>query len=157
MRPDYKIRRVGADDLIQVVSIADSELREEYDSRLFSHFYEGFRGGFLVADDGERIRGFIIGVPMDNTTLRILMLAVRGEFSRTGIGTSLLESCKQYARLRRMGSIVLEVREGNSSAISFYTRSGFRGVGLLDGFYNDGGRAQVMKHYLWADISPSCP
>ncbi len=150
MRTEYEIRRVEAGDLIHVVSIADAELREEYDSKLFSHFYEGFRGGFLVADDGERIRGFILGVPMDNTKLRILMLAVRGEFSRMGIGTSLLESCKQYARLRGMGSMVLEVREGNSSAISFYTRSGFREVGLLDGFYDDGGRALVMKHYLSA-------
>lgn len=148
MNAEYEIRRVEASDLIQVATMADAELREEYDSKLFSHFYEGFRGGFLVADDGERLRGFILGVPMDNATLRILMLAVRGEFSRMGIGTSLLEACKQYARLRGMRSIVLEVREGTNSVAQFYTSSGFQVVGMLDGFYNDGGRALVMKHHL---------
>ena len=150
MKKEYKIRRVEDRDLIQVATIADAELREEYDSKLFSHFYEGFKGGFLVADDGERLRGFILGVPMDNATMRVLMLAVRGEFSRMGIGTSLLEGCKQYARLRGMGSMILEVREGNRSAAQFYASSGFRTVGLLEGFYNDGGRALVMKHYLSA-------
>ena len=150
MKPDHHIRRVEANDLMQVVAIADSELREEYDTKLFSHFYEGFRGGFLVAEDGGRLLGFILAVPMDNATLRILMLAVRGEHSRRGIGGSLLDACKQYARLRGMGAIVLEVRDGNTRAVSFYAKAAFQNVGLLAAFYSDGGRALVMKHFLSA-------
>jgi len=145
---ELQIARVDAQDLEKVRKLASSRLREDYTLELFQHLYENQPGCFLTAKMGNSLIGFVVGVPMDGSTLRILMLAVRSSSSRKGIGSLLLTSAEAYASHRKMSSIVLEVGTNNDEGIKFYNKLGYRITGLIPEYYNDRTDAFVMRKFI---------
>jgi len=143
-----EITRVEAGDLETIRIMANRRLMEEYTLELFQHFYENQPGCFLTAKHEGSIVGFILAVPMEVTSLRILMLVVRGSRERNGIGTSMMSSAEAYASSRKMMSLVLEVGTKNEAAIEFYTKQGFKISGMIPEYYNDRSDAFVMKKFL---------
>lgn len=142
------LRRVGPHDLEQVNSIANATLRESYNMELFAHLFENQGGSFFVAETGTEVLGFALAVPLTQRSMRILMLAVRPDRQRSGLGAALLDLCKDYARTRMMTEMVLEVSVENERAIEFYRRGGFSVISLIKEYYNDGSDAFVMKCFL---------
>lgn len=135
-------------DLQSIKTITDVRLREEYSLDLISYFIEKHSACFHVAEVDDEVVGFIIGVPMDNKTLRILLLAVVKEFSGAGIGSTLFEKCVEYAKLRMMTTLNLEVNIENESAYEFYRKRGFKVTGILPKYYKDKSDAYVMKKFI---------
>ncbi|MBR0553575.1 GNAT family N-acetyltransferase [Stakelama marina] len=82
---------------------------------------DGQSAGFALArsimDDGE-----------------LLLLAVRNDFRRRGVGSALLRSVIREAGARGVTGLHLEVRKGNP-AIDLYRREGFRKVGERASYY----------------------
>jgi ribosomal-protein-alanine N-acetyltransferase len=54
------------------------------------------------------------------------------------VGTALVEATEAAAHQRRCRSLRLEVRTDNLGAISLYERLGYRRIGLLPRYYQDG-------------------
>lgn len=142
------IRKVRSRDLQSIKRISDIRLREDYTLELLSYFIEKHSECFHVAEVDSEVVGFVIGVPLDNRTLRILMLAVLEEYSRSGIGTSLFEKCIEHARVRMMTALNLEVSTVNEEAFEFYRNRGFKVTGILPGYYKDRTDAYVMKRFI---------
>jgi len=142
------LRKVGPHDLAQINVLADDTLRENYSMELFTHLYETSSGSFFVAEDDGQILGFALAIPLALRTMRLLMLAVKPERQRTGLGRSLLELCMEHSRMRMMTEMVLEVSVKNENAIEFYRRNGFSVVSIIREYYNDGSDAYVMKRFL---------
>lgn len=103
---------------------------------------EGFRAElcreaavFLAArDEDGRVIGFITGDVEDISAGYIADIAVAPEARRQGTAAALLREFQKSLPVHTE-SITLEVRAGNSSAISLYTREGFRSIGVRKGFY----------------------
>ncbi|MGA1819819.1 MAG: GNAT family N-acetyltransferase [Thermoplasmatota archaeon] len=148
MTDELQIARVEAGDLEAVRRLASSRLREDYTLELFQHLYENQSGCFLTAKAGTSLIGFIVGVPMDGSTLRILMLAVRTSWSKKGVGSMLMGSAEAYASHRKMSSVLLEVGTNNDEGIRFYTKLGYRITGLISEYYNDRTDAFVMRKFI---------
>jgi ribosomal protein S18 acetylase RimI-like enzyme len=144
----YQIHRIEAMQLEDARNLANRRLRETYSAELFQHFFEDFRSCFLAASHDGDLAGFILGVPLDSSTLRILMLAVDENLTRRGIGCLLLTSAESYASTRKMTSVSLEVGTGNESAIHFYQKTGFSITGMLPQYYEDRSDAFVMRKTL---------
>ena len=142
------LRKIGPRDLVQVNSIASETLKETYTIELFTHLYENSSGCFFVAEMGSEVFGFSLAIPLSLRTMRLLMLAVRPDKQRSGLGRSLLDLCKEHAKIRMMNEMVLEVSVKNETAIEFYRRNGFTVVSMIKDYYNDGSDAFVMKCYL---------
>lgn len=143
-----QISRIEAGDLEPVRQLANQRLREKYNIELFQHFYETRPGCFLTAKEDGRVSGFILAIPMEEVSLRILMLVVSKSRERNGIGTSLMASAEAYASSRKMMTLVLEVGTVNESAIDFYSKIGFKITGMIPEYYNDKTNAFVMKKFL---------
>jgi len=79
---------------------------------------QGFALARIVADEAE-----------------LLLLAVRHDAQRRGIGSLLLERFSRLARLRGATRLHLEVREGNQ-AIALYERAGFALAGRRRNYYS---------------------
>lgn len=103
--------------------------------------FEQFLGtaGFLVADDGLVV-GYVVadvvashGRPVGH----VKDLAVRADRRREGVASTLLERAIETLPTD-VGQVKLEVREGNSGAISLYRRHGFTYRRRLPGYYADG-------------------
>jgi ribosomal-protein-alanine N-acetyltransferase len=148
MEGSVQIGRVEPGDLESIRKLANSRLKEEYTIELIQHFFETQSGCFLTAKDDKNIVGFILGIPMDESSLRILMLVVERPKERSGIGTKLMSYAEAYASSRKMMSLVLEVGTENKAAIEFYNNLGFKITKMISEYYNDKSDAFVMRKFL---------
>ena len=69
---------------------------------------------------------------------RLYSLATEPETRGKGVGTALVEASEAAARQRRCGALRLEVRVDNAVAIKLYERLGYRRIGRLAAYYQDG-------------------
>ena len=98
---------------------------------------------FLLART-DHIAGYIIA-RRDRWGAEIVSLAVHPRARHQGIARRLLSSA--IARMLRQNapSIRLMVRDDNHTAAGFYRRQGFRVVGRVPGYYEDGANGIRMR------------
>ena len=89
---------------------------------------------FLVAVEGETVCGYC-GIYLAADEGEITNVAVAPLFRRKGTGRRLMEYLLKKAPSCGIGDCTLEVRAGNSPAISLYESLGFRTEGIRPGFY----------------------
>ncbi len=97
----------------------------------------------LKAMAGTQMIGFIAGDerPSEHTDW-IATVGVIPEYRGRGIGELLLSACEKQLKASR---IRLCVRVSNAPAIHLYEKTGYKRVGLWQGYYNDGEDAIVME------------
>lgn len=131
--------------MFSVIKLASESLTEKYSPNIFNYFHETFPEGFIIAEKYHKIIGFILGVPLDDKTTKILMIVVSNEHRRQGIGTKLLQRFIKKISLTNIQNIELEVRIDNTNAIKFYRKNNFQVTDQLSHFYQDGQSAYIMK------------
>ncbi|MBC7107563.1 MAG: ribosomal protein S18-alanine N-acetyltransferase [Methanomassiliicoccales archaeon] len=142
------LRRFNITDLPQVYDLACTELKERYTPELFLNVFSCWSDGFIVIEDNRRIQGFILGITISKREARILMLAVKDEVKRRGLGTILFREFCSKCAMRGIRYITLEVRKSNLPAINFYKKLGFEIAGEIDHYYSDGESAYRMHLFL---------
>ncbi len=107
----------------------------------------------LVAEVDGTIAGFVIGYLTRGSVAHVVTLDVHPSYRRRSLATALLEELLN--RFFRAGAREsrLEVSTGNSGAIAFYRKLGFRRRRLLPGYYGRGRDAFEMSKELPADRS----
>lgn len=92
------------------------------------------RGVWLsVAREGEDAIGFTLARTVMHEA-ELLLLAVRRDTQRSGVGRMLIDRFKQIAAERGAERLHLEVRDGNH-AVSLYASSGFTEIGRRRNYY----------------------
>jgi ribosomal-protein-alanine N-acetyltransferase len=79
----------------------------------------------------------------------LLLLAVRTERVRQGIGTALVDWLERSALIAGIGRVSLEARASNASARAFYLRLGYREIQSLPGYYQGREACIRMARDLW--------
>ena len=98
--------------------------------------------GFLVADDGSKVLGYVTTI-IENGIGLVMSIAVSPKFRRKGIGDSLLISAINH--LAKCERIWLLVDEKNAAAISLYHKHSFSETGrIVKGYYPNGNNAIEM-------------
>lgn len=90
-----------------------------------------------LARDGGEVVGFALARVIAGEA-ELLLLAVRRDGQRRGVGGSLLRRFEQIAATRGAARLHLEVRDGNH-AVKLYSRAGFREVGRRHAYYRGKG------------------
>jgi ribosomal-protein-alanine N-acetyltransferase len=67
--------------------------------------------------------------------VHLINIAIRPDQQCRGFGTYLLSTLIDHARIRNGNYCYLEVRPSNSRAITFYRKSGFFIIGLIEDYY----------------------
>jgi ribosomal-protein-alanine acetyltransferase len=133
------IRLGGAADLSAVAAIqqatAEAAQWQVADYLLYN---------FLVAELENRVVGFLVARDVAEDEREILNLAIAPDFRRRGLAKDLLDKClKGFS-----GTVVLEVRESNLAAQSFYKCLGFQELNRRPEYYeNPSESAIVMKFH----------
>ena len=65
-----------------------------------------------------------------NKSVRVWDLYVWSGNKRNGIGTSLMDICKKYAKEKKARRIILETQSSNLKAIAFYQKNEFELIGF---------------------------
>jgi ribosomal-protein-alanine N-acetyltransferase len=82
-------------------------------------------------------------------------IAIREDYRGRGLGARLLDEVVEVARGRGVRSIVLEVRESNSTARELYRSRGFGEVGRRRDYYDDPREdALVLRMHIQAGAEP---
>ncbi len=102
---------------------------------------------YLVAErDGSPVGHAVVSVASDIAELQ--RIAVDAGARRTGAGSALLAAVVARAKERGADRLLLEVREGNAAARSFYETRGFAEIDRRPRYYGDGAAALVMMLQL---------
>lgn len=102
--------------------------------------------GFIVAEDGEVILGYVTTVVESKVGL-IMSIAVSPQFRRRGIGDSLVRLALNH--LAECERVRLLVDPKNAAAISLYRKHSFRETGkTIRGYYPNGNDAIEMLNII---------
>jgi len=134
-----EIRIMRETDASGAYSVMVSSLDEYYAPEVVQYFLMQWPAGQIVACDfSGRIIGYLAGARLGPGRASVSLFCVDPAYRSKGIGSMMLSRFRQSAMMEGIGTIQLEVKENNASAIRFYTRNGFTVTERLERFYNDG-------------------
>lgn len=129
-------REMTAEDIEGVIKVERRSFTNPWSKGMFmeemnntcAHYFVASAYGVIVAYAG-------VWIILDEA--HITNIAVDPDYRQKKIATGLLNKIFGFARERKVKSLTLEVREGNSSAISLYKQFGFNVEGKRKGYYSD--------------------
>ncbi|MHC1579833.1 MAG: GNAT family N-acetyltransferase [Candidatus Alkanophagales archaeon] len=142
-----RIRNFELKDLDRVMKIS-REGNLEGTSAIYLEIYETCPEGFLVAEVGGVVVGFVVALLSTPEEGRIFAIAVDRDFRRRGIATELLNVAFDLIRSWGARSVRLEVRAHNYAARRLYRKLGFVDFGYVPAYYSDGEAAILMRKPL---------
>jgi ribosomal-protein-alanine N-acetyltransferase len=140
------IRTFKEDDLSQVSDIETSSFKDPWPPLFLTHIHKKFPDLFLVAEEKEKVVGYVIGEIREtmlsglshrSKTGHLINIAVLESRRKRGIGNLLLKEMESQFKNKGSTQIILEVRESNNSARVFYENWGFTEVGRVRAYYPD--------------------
>jgi ribosomal-protein-alanine acetyltransferase len=112
----------------------------------------------LVAETDGAIAGYAMILFRAGTGMaRLYSIAVAPERAGAGLGRKLLQAAEEAAKKQDRILLRLEVREDNAGAIALYRKTGYRQIGRLDDYYEDGMAALRFEKLLRADEALPVP
>jgi len=154
----FMLRPFKPSDLEAVMHINQTCLPENYSSFFFIELHKRFPYTFIVAEEKNKIVGYIMcrmetGLPnLGFLGLvrkgHVVSIAVLPEHRRKGVGHSLMREAMQNMERYKAKECYLEVRVSNNPAIKLYKKLGFQIVKTIPSYYIDGEDAYVMARRL---------
>lgn len=143
------VRRYAPSDLRDLLRLESKAFgREAYDAAAFEDLRQ-VDASFFVAVVSGSFAGYGVGW-LPSRGGELVSLAVDPALRRRGLGRRLAFAVLDDLRRQGATSCRLQVRVSNLGAIDFYSRLGFRIVGLWQDYYSDGESAYVMRTRLRA-------
>lgn len=141
-----KLKRFSLSDFKKVMEIETASFpkRQIFPISSFQKYYKKYPEGFIVAECQNKIVGYAIGQPK-NESAEFISLAVQPDFRQKGIGTKLSGFLINHFREKNIKEITLRVRTENKSAISFYQDLGFKSVKIIKNYYCNSDDALLMR------------
>ena len=147
------------------MNINYSCLPENYSLYFFQELYQKNPKAFIVAEVDGRIAGYIMcRIEHGFSDLRrlsftkkghVVSVAVLPEYRRMGIGRALMQDAFKAMVEYGASEAFLEVRVGNTEAVSLYTSMGLKITRTVEYYYRDGESANVMTLALRRlDVEP---
>ena len=170
-RPDYlrvsqaererAQREKEAEIIVRELKVEDSAAVAEMEQQIFSDPWseksvmetvQHKQSVCFAAEKAGHILGYLL-VYHAADEAEIARIAVQKEARRQGAAGKLMQALEHYCEEHKMEKLLLDVRESNEAARSFYTKNGFVEDGIRQGFYtNPSEDAVLMSRQLGADV-----
>ncbi|WP_338599597.1 ribosomal protein S18-alanine N-acetyltransferase [Sulfolobus tengchongensis] len=136
-------------DLNQIYEIESKSFDNPYPYSLLRAYLFLASKLYLVAKNGDKVVGYVIGIIQYGYRGHIVSIAVKPEYRNQGIGSELLNEIEQRFKQNGARYSYLEVSISNLSAISFYYTNGYIISYLRKNYYGRGKHAFVMIKNLY--------
>lgn len=155
MTEQVQIRQAQADDLQQLLEIETTCFQtDRLSRRSFSNFIKSGAHELLVLSEGGRLVGYVLNLYRAGTNLgRMYSIAVLPQARGKGYGDRLLKAAEQAVQARHCVFMRLEVNVSNAAAIKLYEQNGYKTIGRIAGYYEDGADAFRMEKRMHHEIS----
>ena len=170
-RPDYlrvsqaererAQREKEAEIIVRELKVEDSAAVAEMEQQIFSDPWseksvmetvQQKQSVCFAAEKAGHILGYLL-VYHAADEAEIARIAVQKEARRQGAAGKLMQALEHYCEEHKMEKLLLDVRESNEAARSFYTKNGFVEDGIRQGFYtNPSEDAVLMSRQLGAVV-----
>lgn len=170
-RPDYlrvsqaererAQREKEAEIIVRELKVEDSAAVAEMEQQIFSDPWseksvmetvQQKQSVCFAAEKAGHILGYLL-VYHAADEAEVARIAVQKEARRQGAAGKLMQALEHYCEEHKMEKLLLDVRESNEAARSFYTKNGFVEDGIRQGFYtNPSEDAVLMSRQLGADV-----
>jgi len=158
MQQTCKLRKFKPDDLQSVMRINRLCLPENYMDFFFMDLHQRFPETFIVAEEEEKIVGYImcrIEVGLSSFGLgglirkgHVVSIAVLPKGRRKGVAQALITTAIKGMTYYKAKLCYLEVRVTNNPGVLLYKKLGFEVSRTLNGYYSDGEDAYKMTKKL---------
>ena len=144
------IRRAVTGDALRVAELEERNLGA--DAWPFGFVAQGVGGEvptthwWVVEVDGDLVGHAVVSVVAEIAELQ--RISVDAERRRGGLASALLAQVEDFAAEQGAERVLLEVREDNEGAGSFYVARGYAVLDRRPRYYADGTAAQVMVKQL---------
>ena len=170
-RPDYlrvsqaererAQREKEAEITVRELKVEDSAAVAEMEQQIFSDSWseksvletvQQKQSVCFAAEKAGHLLGYLLAYHAADEA-EIARIAVQKEARRQGAAGKLMQALEHYCEEHKMEKLLLDVRESNEAARSFYTKNGFVEDGIRQGFYvNPSEDAVLMSRQLGADV-----
>ncbi|HEY5602295.1 MAG TPA: ribosomal protein S18-alanine N-acetyltransferase [Gammaproteobacteria bacterium] len=148
------IRSADKNDLERLVEIENTCFTTDILSRRsFQRFIRHGAHDLKVAESNNEIVGYTLVLYRTGTGLaRMYSIAVIPAQQGKGIARHLMEAAEQAGRERFCAFMRLEVNVNNVPAIHLYKKLGYRHIGMIENYYDDGSDALRMEKRIYAGL-----
>ena len=170
-RPDYlrvsqaererAQREKEAEIIVRELKVEDSAAVAEMEQQIFSDSWseksvletvQQKQSVCFAAEKAGHLLGYLLAYHAADEA-EIARIAVQKEARRQGAAGKLMQALEHYCEEHKMEKLLLDARESNEAARSFYTKNGFVEDGIRQGFYtNPSEDAVLMSRQLGADV-----
>ena len=147
----YRIRPLTDEHLPEVLRLNIRCFRngDNYTKHTFAYLLNEPRTlSYRMVTPMDEIVGFAFVMVNENNAAHLTTIGVAPEHRRRKIAVKLLGHIEQSLRKREVGTIMLEVRVGNTTAQDLYRRSGYTVVQRIGKYYNNGEDCFLMMKSL---------
>jgi len=137
------IREFKRPDVKRVLEIEMASFDDPYPANILVDIYN-LGAGFLVAQENNRVLGYIIFWIKFEDEGHIISIAVDKNYRRLEVGSKLVETSIEVFKKFEVKIIKLEVRVGNKGARKFYSKLGFKEEKIVENYYEDLEDAVIM-------------
>ena len=152
MPPSCTLRLASRDDALMIAQLSRDRIEQglgwSWTTPRVLRSIRDRATNVVVAHDAGGPLGFGIMKYHDDEA-HLLLLAVRAERTREGIGGALVGWLEQSALVAGIGRVCLETRVSSVGARAFYERLGYREIKSLPGYYQGREACVQMAHDLW--------
>lgn len=170
-RPDYlrvsqaererAQREKEAEIIVRELKVEDSAAVAEMEQQIFSDPWseksvmetvQQKQSVCFAAEKAGHLLGYLLAYHAADEA-EIARIAVQKEARRQGAAGKLMQALEHYCEEHKMEKLLLDVRESNEAARSFYTKNGFVEDGIRQGFYTSPSEdAVLMSRQLGVDV-----
>lgn len=137
------IERMTEQDLPQVLQIENDSFSSPFSEALFRGELKFDLAHPYVAHVGSEIIGYI-DYWVVGTEAHVITIAVKANWRRQQVGGRLMQWMLDDVRSMQVKLVALDVRPSNVAALAFYTKFGFRQVGIRKNYYRDNNEDALM-------------
>ncbi len=131
---EYSIRKAGDDDIEDVYKIEQESFPNPLSYEGLAHEFRISFSTIIIAEYMGDIVAFAI-IWKVHDEIHLNKIAVKNEFRRMGIGKALVSCIIKTINPENAKGILIEVREKDEGAVSFYKSLGFRVTGVRKKYY----------------------
>ena len=155
MSSALRLRIAKRQDLPQLVKIENSCFASDILSRRsFQRFLRPGPHEVIVAEKDSNVIGYVLILFRAGTGLaRLYSIAVLSSHRGQGIAEQLVNAAEQASRDRDCAFMRLEVSTLNEGAARLYKKLGYRLIGKIAGYYDDGSDALRMEKRILSGVS----